>query len=384
MVPSGEIISPQQVATGAWDEGPPSFDTAGASDGVYSPLALLGRDGTNRDLSPGTAVVVGPTQAGLAAARTLRRSGRNEVVLVGRRPVDTWACDVDDLGAAREEGVTLRGELHVVRVEVDQEGRVTAVVSDQEDRLEAGLVITDAQRRPQVPAGLARTPLDTVLVDDAALTTSISGVFAAGEVVTGAKTVVEALAAGKRAAAVIERYLNGEPLSSVPPRRQEPGELAVISTKRGVAPVEEGDMSPLAVARASARCLRCGPCAECHTCEPGCPHERAVLPAGDGEGRREDLVYRAPAGEVSHEELLAASVESELCTGCGQCEGACPHHAVVVRFTVGGGATAVVDRPGCRGCGRCVAACPFGAIDLPRAHHGWPRLRQALCEAVQR
>ena len=80
-----------------------------------------------------------------------------------------------------------------------------------------------------VPQGLETTKSGTIRVDPVAGETSLLGVFAGGDVVSGPASVVEALAAGKEAAISIDRYLKGEDLRvgrySRPKRvRKHPGE----------------------------------------------------------------------------------------------------------------------------------------------------------------
>jgi ferredoxin len=93
------------------------------------------------------------------------------------------------------------------------------------------------------------------------------------------------------------------------------------------------------------------------------------------------VIYRGQAGTGPTEALLAARVDEARCTGCGQCEQACPHHAAVVRIQLGGRAVSAVDRPACRGCGLCAAACAFGAIDLTGGHDA-VAISRAICEVV--
>ena len=64
--------------------------------------------------------------------------------------------------------------------------------------------------KSMLPSGLLYSTTGTVSVDPVTLETNIKGVFAGGDVVTGAETVISAMGAGKRAAADIDTYLKGE------------------------------------------------------------------------------------------------------------------------------------------------------------------------------
>ncbi len=64
--------------------------------------------------------------------------------------------------------------------------------------------------------GIETTKWGALKIDNNTLATNIPGVFAGGDVVTGPNTVVNAIAAGKKAAVMIDRYLNGEELEQTP------------------------------------------------------------------------------------------------------------------------------------------------------------------------
>lgn len=56
---------------------------------------------------------------------------------------------------------------------------------------------------------------------------------------------------------------------------------------------------------------------------------------------------------------MAAKVNVELCTGCGECAEVCPANAIQIQ-----GGKAQVDADACVDCGVCVGVCPTGAISL--------------------
>ena len=104
-------------------------------------------------------------------------------------------------------------------------------------------------------------------------------------------------------------------------------------------------------------------CSACDLCYPLCPQEihisalmRAIRNIAIREG------YRPPGP--------AATVQSERCSGCGQCATACPYDAIslVAAPTPGNGhgerVIAQVDDFLCMNCGICAATCPSGAIDV--------------------
>lgn len=387
------------LATGAGLEGTPR--PPGGHGRALAPVALLKAAARGEAERPGARVaVLGATKVALAAARTLVRLGCDEVTLVASRPRSLWAADPEDVARARAEGVGFVEARLVVAAEEGESGTTLVLAPAEAGRdglpraregetslLQVDAVVAEAPRRPDLSAvegerRIARSEAGGLAVDPVTLETSMPGVFAAGECATGPKTVVEALAAGGRAARSVDRFLRGLPLAAGEPRRGEgPAELVVLDGL--VEPDEDralaaltGDLSPLAASEAARRCLRCGPCAECDVCEPGCPHERYVLEAEGGP-----VVYRAAAGREGGTRL-AAVVDERRCTGCGACEVACPHHAAVVRFRASGDALAAIDRPACRGCGLCAAACPFGAVDLSPGLADGRRLAEAIAEVA--
>ena len=122
---------------------------------------------------------------------------------------------------------------------------------------------------------LATTARGTVKADPETLTTNRPGVFSGGDMVTGPNTVVDAIAAGKRAALMIDRYLRGEPLrqperarlpqvyveplvppQEVPAERVETPRLATRARRRSFEEVEMV-LSAADGTREAMRCLRC-------------------------------------------------------------------------------------------------------------------------------
>ena len=155
----------------------------------------------------------------------------------------------------------------------------------------------DTATFPQLAPGGART----LQADPATLLTSEDGVFAAGDAVAGPSMITDAVGQGRKAAHMIDRYLQGqelagfvEPLPAVSQAdvlarqrthsRREP--LAASSVAE--APLDFAELEPpLAedeARRAAGRCLDCGVCSECHECIAACPAD-----AIDLDMREQDL-----------------------------------------------------------------------------------------------
>jgi len=166
--------------------------------------------------------------------------------------------------------------------DVDSSGRRKPVpIPDSEFTINLDTLIVAIGERPDseclASMGLELDKSGRVKVDVKTLCTNRKGVFAGGDLVTGPNTVVDAIAAGKKAAKVIDRYIRGEELTE-PPRaklpevfiepaafsdeeheevtRVEPPTLPAKSRKKSFAEVE----LPLSVEQATLeaqRCLRC-------------------------------------------------------------------------------------------------------------------------------
>ena len=137
---------------------------------------------------------------------------------------------------------------------------------------------------------LKTSPKGTIQADTKSLGTDIPGVFAGGDAVAGPATVIEAIAAGHRAATAINSYLQGERLLPEPEplptvtiqdidlqsvreerRRMMPG-LPAKERALDFKEVRLGFAEEIAVEEAN-RCLNCGVCSSCRECEKVCQAE---------------------------------------------------------------------------------------------------------------
>jgi NADPH-dependent glutamate synthase beta subunit-like oxidoreductase len=125
--------------------------------------------------------------------------------------------------------------------------------------------------------GIDTTASNTISVNNRTFITSRAGVFAAGDVVSGPKTVIQAIAAGKKVAVMIDRYMHKlslqQPIQIRRPKKYiEPWELTVSeinSGKRAETPRAPADwrkrnftevevtLTPEEARREARRCLRC-------------------------------------------------------------------------------------------------------------------------------
>jgi glutamate synthase (NADPH/NADH) small chain len=176
--------------------------------------------------------VIGGGNVAMDAARSALRMGAGEVSIVYRRSENEMPARREEIHHAREEGIMFRLLTNPVGIQGDEKGNVTAMTC-----VEMELTEPDAsgRRRPVVVPGSAFTMIvDTVIVaignspnplikkttpgldtqkwggiiaDEETGRTSMEGVWAGGDAVTGAATVILAMGAGKKAAKDIHEYL---------------------------------------------------------------------------------------------------------------------------------------------------------------------------------
>lgn len=206
------------LATGAWE---PVLTGIPGEELTVPGLTFLTsvKRGNAPDLGAKVAVI-GGGNAAIDSARTARRLGTKEVTIIYRRTRDEMPAYQDEIAAALEEGVRIEyltapvgvsgtpGKLRLecMRMTLGEPGadgrRSAKPVAGSEFSNSYTAVISATG---QQPAKL------NVRIDAQTLGTDHAKVFAGGDAVTGPATVVEAIAAGRRAATAISTYLKAEP-----------------------------------------------------------------------------------------------------------------------------------------------------------------------------
>jgi glutamate synthase (NADPH/NADH) small chain len=183
----------------------------------------------------GSVAVVGGGNVAMDAARCARRLGAEKVYIVYRRSEAEMPARLEEVHHAKEEGIIFKLLTNPVRItgtddgwvkamecvemelgEPDASGRRRPVVKQgSEHLLEVGTVIIAIGQSPN-PLIKSTTPgLETqkwggIIVEEETGATSLEGVYAGGDAVTGAATVILAMGAGKKAAAAIDEYLSNK------------------------------------------------------------------------------------------------------------------------------------------------------------------------------
>ncbi|MDD5095144.1 MAG: FAD-dependent oxidoreductase [Dehalococcoidia bacterium] len=283
-------------------------------EGVYDAIDFLRMANLGQEVRVGRKVaVIGGGNSAIDAARMALRKGAEEVHILYRRGRKDMPAIDEEVEAAETEGIRLHcltvpirivGQnnkvvgLECVRNELkgkDRSGRgIPQPIAGSEYRMDIDTVIEAIGQMPDpqifsAAKGLATAGQNAIAVDLSTLATGVPGIFAGGDVATGAGTVIEAIASGKRAAVSIDRYLRGENLKegrvketlkasdikvSIPsdireaPRQKMP-QLQPMERKSSLNEVDLGFTEEMAIAEA-ARCLSCAVCSECRQCESVC------------------------------------------------------------------------------------------------------------------
>lgn len=167
--------------------------------------------------------VIGAGNVAMDAARSAKRNGAKSVTVLYRKGFEEMTATNEEIREAKEDGVEFklfRSPLEIteegVRLAltenlVDENGKITTkIIEGQEELFECDSIIIAISQTPRTNIVSNTTELNTnkwglVVTDDKGNTTK-KGTFASGDVVTGAKTVVEAVVQAKIVANTIEEY----------------------------------------------------------------------------------------------------------------------------------------------------------------------------------
>ena len=400
------------LAIGSWRASPMRID------GEHLEGVELGIDylrhvtkGVEIDLGE-TVIVIGGGNTAIDCARTALRKGAKNVKLVYRRTRDEMPAEPFEVEEALHEGVEMvfltaptsvtagadgRKELHCVRMELgepDRSGRRRPVIVDGSDFVIAADYIIGAIGQT-TDTGFLYNDLPVRLnkwgdidVDGHTMQSSEANIFAGGDCVTGPATVIQAVAAGRRAALAIDEFVtrgyvrptdedyacSRGSLEDLPqaefadfPKlaRERMNALAVDDRIHSFVEVEKGLTEEQARAEA-ARCLKCG-CSKQNNC--------ALRNEATGHGVQfaTPLHVRPYTPIVEDHPFIVR--DNNKCISCGRCVAACAEiEGVGVlayqfhegRLTVGTHNGQPLSMTDCVSCGQCVRACPCGALDYKR------------------
>ena len=280
-------------------------------------------------------IVYGGGNTALDVARTAKRLGASEALIVYRRTREQMPAHDFELEEALEEGIMVKWLSTITRIE-DTTFTVEKMALDDKgfpqptgefDTIEADTLIlalgqdVDLSLLNKVP-DLA---IDKGVVKvDRNMMTGYAGIFAGGDMVPSERTVTVAIGHGKKAARNIDAWLRGG--AYVAPEKHEVARFDQLNTwyyadaPKTVQPMLDiirrqssfdevmGGLDASTALFEARRCLSCGNCFECDNCYGVCP-DNAVVKLGPGKRFEFNLDY---------------------CKGCGLCEAECPCGAIAM------------------------------------------------------
>lgn len=283
--------------------------------GIVSCLDFLreANIGKKEDLTGKKVMVIGGGNTAIDAARTSVRLGASKVTVVYRRSREEMPCFAPEIKEAEEEGVEIlllrnpvrffgadgvlkRVELVKMKLgDADESGRRRSdPVKGSEYIEDVDYVIEAIGLKPSTKAFANELEINrggTIKVNSKTLQTSAPHIFAGGDTVTGATTLIEAAGQGKRAAFYIDKYLSGHQMESFEFGDKLPAadkQSAIKRFKGEVLPSVENGSIPVheraksfeeveftyteeELKASTQRCLDCSNCRECHQCISACP-----------------------------------------------------------------------------------------------------------------
>jgi NADPH-dependent glutamate synthase beta subunit-like oxidoreductase len=305
-------------------------------------------------------IVIGGGNVAVDAARTCLRLGCDEVTIAYRRTRTEMPADGEEVEQAEEEGIRLSfltvpvaikgedGQVEALQCQkakmVAQDGRdrMSPIPVEGSDFFMAADVIIAAIGQQVDRAGfedlnaLAWTRRQTIDVNMANMETSMEGVFAVGDAVTGPATVIGAIGGGKRAANSIDRYLAGIPQPEMPPVPVRRGRVDYIDVPASTKMILKKPEMPLlnidrrrttyqqvelgypenAVREEARRCLRCDICRRCGLCVEVCRDKMKI-----------DALHLGYL-DFDHPVETDFRLTEEACIACGACAENCPNDAM--------------------------------------------------------
>ena len=311
-----------------------AYIPAGSAAKMLDAVSVLrSMEGEDKPLLGRRVVVYGGGNTALDVARTAKRLGATESIIVYRRTRERMPAHESELEEALQEGVLVKwlstirqaGEssITVEKMRLDDTG--SPVPTGEFETLEADSVVlalgqdVDLSLLDGVP-GLEIE--DGVVKVDDALMTGHPGIFAGGDMVPGERTVTVGVGHGKLAARHIDAWLRGTRWTHPPrpelasyerlntwyysdaPRSRQP----VLDAIRRQSTFDEvvGSYDETTAQFEARRCLSCGNCFECDNCYGVCP-DNAVVKRGPG---------------------LRYAFNYDYCKGCGLCVAECPCGAI--------------------------------------------------------
>jgi NADPH-dependent glutamate synthase beta subunit-like oxidoreductase len=311
-----------------------AYIPAGSAAKILDAVQVLrSMEGEEKPLLGRRVVIYGGGNTALDVARTAKRLGAEDAIIVYRRTREKMPAHDFELEEALEEGVMMKwlstiknveaDSITVERMQLDAKGFPQPTGEFEILKADSVVLALGQDVDLSLLEGVAGLQVkDGVVQVDANMMTGARGIFAGGDMVPSERTVTVAVGHGKKAARHIDAWLRAQTYVAAPKHElatsdklntwyygEAPKTLRpLLENVRRTSTFEEvvqglDENNALYEAR---RCLSCGNCFECDNCYGVCP-DNAVIKLGPGEGFKINLDY---------------------CKGCGICANECPCGAI--------------------------------------------------------
>ena len=416
------------LGIGAWRSSVMRVQNENAN-GVLSGIEFLRNFGLRRKIDiRGRVAVVGGGNTAIDCARTALRLGVKEVTLLYRRTRTEMPANDSEIKDAIEEGVNMQFLIAPTKVVTGEDGTLLGLECQ---RCELGEPDASGRRSPKpirgseylepcdfvisaigqsttvsdlvdgkipnfLPRGesLGLTRWQTVQVHEKTFETTVDGVFSGGDVVTGAATAIEAIAAGRKAAYAIDTYIREGNARPEPEEflsrkdtfakvglqdlrsqdKKDKRHIPLLPVDQRVTSFVEVELgySAADLDQEATRCLECG-CVALFDCDlrKYATEYHVDVKRFLGEARQHER-------DISHPLI---ELDANKCILCGRCVRICSDVVGVSAYGfINRGFSTIVApalggsllETGCVSCGLCIGTCPTGAISqrLPLAKPG--------------
>jgi NADPH-dependent glutamate synthase beta subunit-like oxidoreductase len=320
-----------------------AYVPAGESARILDAVSMLrDMEGEDTPYLGRRVVVYGGGNTAMDAARTAKRLGAEEAIVVYRRTRDRMPAHDIEVQEALEEGVLIRwlstiknfddGAMTVERMELDDSG-FPQPTGEYDELAADSLVLALGQDTDlSLLDGVAGVEIEHGVVQvDERMMTGAAGIFAGGDMVPSERTVTVAVGHGKQAARCIDGWLRGVPFEHAPrpplatfdqlntwyfsdaPKSVRPT-LDAVRRVSTFDEIKQGLDEDTAVFEAR-RCLSCGNCFGCDNCFGVCP---------------DNAVRKFPRGSAEGDNGRDYGFDLDYCKGCGICVSECPSGAIVM------------------------------------------------------
>ena len=314
-----------------------AYIPAGEAERILDAVSLLeSMEGEEKPQLGRRVAVYGGGDTAMDVARTAKRLGATDAVVVYRRNADRMPAHEEEVEEAAEEGVTMKwlstikrfegGKLLIERMELDETGFPQPTGETEELEADSLVLALGQEADLSLLEGVPGIEVsDGVVQVGSNMMTGHPGVFAGGDMVPAERTVTVGVGHGKKAARNIDGWLRERPFA--PPVKHAIAEFETLNTwyyedaprteqprleaaRRASSFAEVvGGLDPDNALFEARRCLSCGNCFSCDNCYGVCP-DNAVIKLGQ-------------PGELYE-------IDLDFCKGCGLCVAECPSGAIAM------------------------------------------------------